>query len=66
MISLRLIAKCFTGGLSVYRYWLSVLDLVDDDCDGTVAGNVAGCAEAVHCDVEGDHQGLGFLVEAEH
>ena len=41
-------------------------DAVDYDSDGAVAGDVAGCAETVHGDVEGDHQRLCFLVEAEH
>ena len=39
---------------------------VHDYGDGSVARHVAGGAEAVHGDVEGNHQGLGRLVEAEH
>ena len=41
-------------------------DLVHDEGDGAVACDVAGCAEAVHGDIEGDHECLCFLVEAEH
>ncbi len=41
-------------------------DAVYDEGDGSVAGHVAGGAEAVHGDVEGYHQGLVGLREAQH
>ncbi len=34
--------------------------------DGSVAGDVAGCAEVVHGDVERDHQGVVGVSETEH
>ena len=41
------------------------MQLVDDDGEGTVASYVAGGAERVHCDVEGNHQCLCFWVDNE-
>ena len=38
-------------------------DLVDHDCNRPVARHIAGGPEAVHRDVEGDHQRLQGLVE---
>ena len=43
-----------------------VEDAGDDLGDGGVAGDVAGCAEAVHGYVEGDHEGVVGLGETEH
>ena len=45
---------------------LPVEDAGDDLGDGGVAGDVAGCAEAVHGYVEGDHEGVVGLGETEH
>ena len=38
----------------------------DDLGDGSVAGDVAGGAEAVHGNVEGNHEGVVGLGETEH
>ena len=38
---------------------------VDDGSEGAVAGDVASCTEAVHRDVECDHQGYHLFVETE-
>jgi hypothetical protein len=42
------------------------VQFVDDDSEGTVASDVAGGAEGVHCDVEGNHQRLGVRIEAQY
>lgn len=39
---------------------------VNEQCQCPVSGNVAGCAETVHGNVEGNHQGLCILVEPQH
>ena len=37
---------------------------VDDDGEGAIAGYVAGGAEGVHCDVEGNDECLRIGIEA--
>ena len=44
----------------------SLSDPIYDDGDRSVAGNVAGGSEAVHCNIKGNHQCLCFLIEAKH
>ena len=39
---------------------------VDDDGKGSITGYVAGCAERVHRNVEGDDERLSFRIEAKH
>ena len=39
---------------------------VDDDGEGTIASNVAGGAEGIHRDVEGNHERLSFRTEAQN
>ena len=39
---------------------------VDDDGEGAVASDVAGCAEGVHCDVKGDDECLSLRTEAKY
>ena len=42
------------------------IEAVDDDSEGAVAGHVAGGAEVVHGDVEGNHESLLVVAEAKH
>ena len=60
---LKNMSSCLKTGILLL---LSLPQPVDDDSEGTVTRHVAGCAEAVHGDVEGYHQGERFLVEAKH
>ena len=51
----------------VYCFFLRLaMQTVDDDGEGAVAGYVAGRAEGVHGDVEGDDEGLGFGGKTQH
>ena len=45
---------------------MTVVQFVDDDGEGTIASDVAGGAERIHRDVEGDDECLGLGVEAEY
>ena len=42
------------------------VQFVDDDGEGTVASNIAGCAERVHCDIEGDDECLSLRRESQY
>ena len=44
----------------------ALVESVDDDGEGAVAGDVACGAEVIHGDVEGNHDGLFLVAEAEH
>ena len=39
---------------------------VDDDGEGTIASYIAGGAEGVHSDIEGDDERLSFRTEAQY
>ena len=65
--------KCFALSrhrLSALVSWMFhisfLLQAVDDDGEGSVTCYVAGGAEGVHRDVEGDHERLGIRTEAQH
>jgi len=42
------------------------MQFVDNDSEGAVASHVAGCAERVHCDIEGDDESLSLRTEAQY
>lgn len=54
------------GSCEQLRLRLGSEETVDDDRQGAVTGYVAGGAEGIHGDVEGDHQGIVSLAEAEN
>lgn len=45
---------------------VALIKSVDDDGEGSVAGDIAGSAEVVHGDVEGNHECLFRIPEAKH
>ena len=53
------------GGMLYLTYGIFAEEAGDDLGDGAVAGDVAGCAEAVHGYVEGYHHGIVGVGEAE-
>ena len=55
----------FLWGIFLLLHPHPAIDPVHDYGYGSVAGYVTCCAETVHCYVECNHQGLGFLVESE-
>ena len=42
------------------------MQTIDNDGKGSVASDVAGGAERIHCDVEGDDKSLGFRIEPQY
>lgn len=61
-----LVVHCRNSFGEEILFRLFASDAVDDKGNGSVAGDVAGCAKAVHGYVDGYHQSLHVGVEAEH
>ena len=45
---------------------MTFVQFVDDDGEGTIASDVAGGAERIHCDVKGDDECLSVRIEAKY
>ena len=45
---------------------MTFVQFVDDDREGAIASDVAGCAERIHCDVKGNDESLCVRAEAKY